>query len=128
MTSTRIIELELICAAHPGHRSSALILECLEEIKALQARLAKRQATAEKRGQFVPPSVEDVSAFFREGSVWRNGSAGLMAQSFCDHYEANGWRVGRVRMIDWKAAARGWETREKLKASPAVGRAVEPRL
>jgi uncharacterized protein YdaU (DUF1376 family) len=30
------------------------------------------------------------------------------AQRFTDYYTANGWRVGRNPMKDWKAAARNW--------------------
>jgi hypothetical protein len=29
-----------------------------------------------------------------------------------DHYTANGWRVGRNPMKDWKAAVRQWERNE----------------
>jgi|SRR5215831_16860717 len=35
----------------------------------------------------------------------------LDAQAFIDHYEANGWRVGRVPMKDWRAAVRNWKRR-----------------
>lgn len=34
---------------------------------------------------------------------------GVDAQSWFDHYEANGWKVGRNAMKDWKAAVRTWE-------------------
>ena len=30
-----------------------------------------------------------------------------------DYYEANGWKVGRNPMKDWKAAVRTWEKRDK---------------
>lgn len=30
------------------------------------------------------------------------------AQKFMDHYSANGWKVGRSAMRDWKATARNW--------------------
>jgi hypothetical protein len=29
-------------------------------------------------------------------------------QAFLDHYEANGWMVGRNHMKDWKASVRTW--------------------
>lgn len=31
------------------------------------------------------------------------------ANNFINHYEANGWKVGRNSMKDWKAAVRTWE-------------------
>lgn len=35
----------------------------------------------------------------------------LNGQAFIDHYEANGWRVGRNPMKDWKATVRTWKNR-----------------
>ena len=32
--------------------------------------------------------------------------------AFHDHYESVGWVVGKKKMKDWKAAARGWARRE----------------
>jgi hypothetical protein len=54
-------------------------------------------------GAFVKPSLDEVSAYCRE----RNNS--VDPQRFRDYYEANGWRVGRNPMRDWKAAVRTWE-------------------
>lgn len=31
------------------------------------------------------------------------------AQAFLDHYESNGWYVGRTLMKDWQAAVRTWK-------------------
>jgi len=33
----------------------------------------------------------------------------MKAIQFFDYYEANGWRVGKNPMKDWKAAVRTWE-------------------
>ena len=30
-----------------------------------------------------------------------------------DYYKANGWKVGRTPMKDWKASVRNWERTEK---------------
>lgn len=30
------------------------------------------------------------------------------AQIFWNHYESNGWKVGRNQMKDWKATVRNW--------------------
>jgi hypothetical protein len=35
------------------------------------------------------------------------------AQRFIDHYEANGWMVGRTMMVNWKAAVRNWRRMDK---------------
>lgn len=34
------------------------------------------------------------------------------AKHFIDYYTANGWKVGRNPMKDWKACVRTWEQRE----------------
>ena len=38
-------------------------------------------------------------------------------ESFYDYYEANGWKVGRNPMRDWRAAMRNWNRTEKNKTS-----------
>ena len=35
------------------------------------------------------------------------------AQQFLNHYESNGWKIGKVPMVDWKAAVRTWEKNDK---------------
>ena len=52
--------------------------------------------------RFVKPSVEEVDDYFaQQGNEQQS-------QRFFDYYEANGWRVGKNPMRDWKAAARNW--------------------
>lgn len=59
-------------------------------------------AQAPKRAPFSKPSVEEIKVYCQT-----NGYQ-LDAQHFWDHYEANGWRVGRNPMKDWQAAIRTW--------------------
>jgi hypothetical protein len=35
------------------------------------------------------------------------------AQRFVDYYTANGWRVGKNPMKDWRATVRTWEKHEE---------------
>lgn len=60
--------------------------------------------------KFTRPSVEEVSAYCRE-----RGN-GVDPAAFVDFYTANGWRVGRNPMKDWKAAVRNWEKKDRPKA------------
>ena len=53
-----------------------------------------------------PESVEAVRAYCQE----RNN--GVNPEAFFNYYEANGWKVGRNAMKDWKAAVRNWETKD----------------
>jgi hypothetical protein len=59
---------------------------------------AKKAAPA-----FHPPTVEEVKAycFERKNKV--------DAVHFVDYYTANGWKVGKNPMKDWRAAVRNWE-------------------
>lgn len=57
--------------------------------------------------RFIKPTVEEVRAYCQE----RNNS--VDAERFVDYYEANGWKVGKSSMKDWKATVRNWERRDK---------------
>lgn len=56
-----------------------------------------------KRKRFVPPTLEEVTAYCKE----RNNN--VDPQHWHDHYSSNGWKVGKNPMKDWKSAVRTWE-------------------
>jgi len=61
---------------------------------------------AKKRAKvFVPPTIEEATEY--AASV---GFAGV-AQWFA-YYETNGWKVGKNKMTDWKAAIRYWKSKD----------------
>ena len=60
-----------------------------------------------KNKRFKPPTVEEVAAYIREKGYHIN------AEAFIDHYESNGWMVGKSHMKDWKATVRNWERRRQ---------------
>ena len=62
--------------------------------------------TTKKGTRFIKPTLEEISTYCKE----RNNS--VNAEQFVDYYEANGWKVGKNPMKDWKAAVRTWERRE----------------
>lgn len=53
--------------------------------------------------RFTAPSLEEVKAYCEE----RKNN--VDAERFIDYYTANGWKVGKNPMKDWKAAVRSWE-------------------
>ena len=59
--------------------------------------------------RFNPPTVDEV----RDYCIERQN--GIDPQRFVNHYQSNGWMVGRNKMKDWKAAVRTWEQREMPK-------------
>lgn len=56
---------------------------------------------------FIRPTLEQVTQYCQE----RNND--VDPQRFMDYYTANGWKVGRNSMKDWKAAVRTWEKASK---------------
>jgi len=57
----------------------------------------------EGASRFARPSLEEVRAYCEE----RKNK--IDPEHFIDYYEANGWKVGKSSMKDWKAAVRNWE-------------------
>ena len=53
--------------------------------------------------RYTAPSLEDVKEYCAE----RKNN--VDAERFIDYYTANGWKVGKNPMKDWKAAVRSWE-------------------
>ncbi len=64
---------------------------------------------------FVPPTVEEVSAYCRER---RNK---VDPERFVDFYASKGWKVGNQPMKDWRAAVRTWEKREEVSGNGQTG-------
>ena len=57
--------------------------------------------------RLIPPTVEEVRAYAAQ-----RGDP-LDPEAFMDYYTANGWKVGRNPMKDWKAAVRTWARKEQ---------------
>lgn len=69
-------------------------------------RLRSGESKSRTRKRFRPPTVEEVEAYCFE----RNNK--VDAERFVDYYTANGWKVGKNPMKDWKAAVRNWERKD----------------
>ena len=61
----------------------------------------------EKKAQFVKPTVVEIYDYACEKLSDKDALA--FTEKFHAHYEANGWKVGRNAMKDWKAAVRKWD-------------------
>ena len=55
----------------------------------------------------IPPTLEEVRAYAAQ-----RGDP-LDPEAFMDYYTANGWKVGKNPMRDWKAAVRTWTRKDK---------------
>tara|TARA_R110002095_G_scaffold210499_1_gene197783 strand:- start:103 stop:531 length:429 start_codon:yes stop_codon:yes gene_type:complete len=101
--------LDAVCKKHD--RSKGFLLEkmirkfCSDEVTVTTPPTSANIATVEKKPvkRFVPPNVEQVFQYCNERCN------NVDAQNFVDHYTANGWMRGKVKVKDWKACVRTWE-------------------
>ena len=72
-----------------------------------------------KRQKFVKPTLDEWTAYAKqmENPLTENQALGAW-----DHYESNGWKVGKVGMSDWQATLRGWGRRQKKFDSARSGK------
>ena len=64
---------------------------------------------------FVKPTIEQLKEYMSEPGM------NDIAENWLNHYEANGWMVGKNKMKDWKASVRTWKTNQKNNsATPQV--------
>lgn len=85
-------EIRAFEMTHSCHENPEQV--CLNDIKHQQK---------PKTTRFVKPTVEEIEAYCKE----RNNN--VDAAHFFDHYEGQGWKVGKNPMKDWKAVVRTWE-------------------
>lgn len=52
---------------------------------------------------FVKPTIEQLKEYMSEQGM------NDIAENWLNHYEANGWMVGKNKMKDWKASVRTWK-------------------
>jgi hypothetical protein len=92
-----------------------LILQLKKRIEILEAQVqellkvqtAPTLIAKEKKPSFVKPTVKEIFDYACE--KLSNDDALKFTEKFHAHYEANGWKVGRNQMKDWKAAVRKWD-------------------
>lgn len=80
----------------------------IEKEKEIESEIEKSKSTV-RASRFTPPTVDDVRAYCLE-----RGNH-VDPERFVNYYTANGWRVGKNPMKDWKAAVRTWERDDKKK-------------
>jgi hypothetical protein len=87
----------------------------------------------EKIKRFLPPSTQEIFEFFKKKNI-NERIAHFESEKMFNHYESNGWLVGRNKMKNWNSAASGWITRmnaytgNKNQPQTANGTAVKTKL
>jgi hypothetical protein len=89
----------------------------ISEVHSLRERVSQlenqlnNQQTKSKGCLFIAPSLEDVADYFLERMPNANSEDALhFADVFISHYTNTGWKYGKNKMKDWKAAVRSaWD-------------------
>jgi len=92
-----------------------------EADSSLYTREPKRTKKQKKDKPFKKPTFEEVAAYIKEKGY------PFTAEQFYNHYESNGWMVGKVPMKSWKHACGTWKhnsakfgnNSDKLQGSPS---------
>lgn len=73
----------------------------------IQSESKEEKVNQKEKAVFQPPTQHQVEEYCQENGLT------VDCAYFVDHYNANGWKVGRSGMKDWKATVRNWARREK---------------
>ena len=75
-----------------------------------------------KLKRFTPPTREEISEYCNTHSFPINIDA------FIDHYNSNGWKVGKNKMSDWRATVRNWHRRDKDQRKALIKPSIQDNL
>ncbi len=78
-----------------------------DEVKLREVKLSKdkrRESSNKDIKKFIKPTLQEI----KEYCIQRENKVNHL--KFFNHYESNGWKVGRNNMKNWKAAVRTWES------------------
>ena len=82
---------------------------------------AEEYSKKERKRGFVAPSIEEVKL-----QAAKIGMSDIEAEKFFNHYESNGWKVGKNPMRSWHSSISGWNIRCKEYLAPNGNAKVQP--
>lgn len=71
-----------------------------------------------KATRFIKPTIDEIKTFLNDQEY--ETDTDRYADRFYNFYESKGWKVGKEKMKDWKAAIRGWLSRDNIKKKEEV--------
>jgi hypothetical protein len=71
-----------------------------------------------KATRFITPTIDEIKTFLNDQEY--DTDTDRYAVRFYNFYESKGWKVGKEKMKDWKAAIRGWLSRDNIKKKETV--------
>lgn len=91
----------------------------IEDIRDKTIKEIPTNVGTKKSSAFQPPTLDEVKARCAEKGYT------LDPEAFMSYYNANGWKVGRTKMVSWIDALAGWESREKQYRKPKQNAALK---
>ena len=85
-------------------------IEYIEPIETSLKRCNNNNNNHHQSKKFVKPTLDEIRQYCIQRRNW------VDYDEFYAFYEANGWKVGKSPMKDWKAAVRYWEPKSKEEA------------
>lgn len=80
-----------------------------DDVRCIDVDKESTKVDIKKTNRFLKPTIQQLQDFISEKKYSVN------AETFFNYYEANGWKVGKNPMKDWKAAVRTWQSNENPK-------------
>lgn len=116
----RVQELHPMGAIHDNKGATGGIKGC----KTVAPDPSLTVSTNRQGTHFKKPTIQEVKEYTKELKL-----PPVEADKFYDHYESNGWKVGRTGMKDWRGALRNWKRNwqewsggdDKQPSLPSVG-------
>lgn len=71
--------------------------------------------TSKARARFVKPTLEEIRAYCTQENL------SVDCEYFFNHYESNGWKVGRNPMKNWQLTMKNWHSRDSKKPQQVSG-------
>jgi hypothetical protein len=79
--------------------------------KVKESKINNKLNVKEKEKEFTPPTIDEVKNYISEKGY------SIDAEHFVAYYESNGWKVGKNKMKDWKAAIITWSKNDKQRTN-----------
>lgn len=84
------------------NNTSSSYVEHMENENEIEDLIVKKKVV-----RFQKPTIEELKEYMLEQGM------NDISENWLNHYEANGWMVGKNKMKDWKASVRTWKTNQK---------------
>ena len=80
-----------------------------------------------KATRFITPTLDEIKTYLKD-QEYETDTDGY-ADRFYNFYESKGWKVGKEKMKDWKAAIRGWLSRDNIgKKKPVAVETIDDEM